>query len=257
MKWIPFAVFPFALTSCTLPNSSSEYRPDISVYCVLSPQQDQQILQVYNTTEELRFSIAPESLFVKDAEVTIRSGMQMVELNYAVQTDTSALGYVTRQQMYADTYERLRVIPGESYELSVRIHAELYSGTTKVPGSFDVLSPVPGEKFTLDENILLKWQPAKGAAGYLISLYPPPYEVSITPDSSIFIRYPHIFETDKTEFIIPPEYIDGSGGYDIVIEGYDENYRRFVYEEEDRSGLDQGYGLFASKSSASGFFIVE
>ncbi len=257
MQRVTFAWLCAFIMSCSLPPSAVENQADVAIYCILDPAFDQQTVRVYATTSELIQPVEPESLFVKNAKVLIRTGNQSVEFSYAIQSDTLDADDVVMKQVFVVGRKRLPVVAGAGYSLEVKTDTGVYTGVTRVPEKFAIIAPEPGAKYASGERVQLTWQHSRSAAGYLITLFYPPEEITVTPDSTILIHYQSAFRTRETKFTIPAQYIQEKGEYKIQIEAYDQNFHSFVFDGEDRSGLDHGYGLLGSKVSISSTFEIE
>ncbi|MBN2089381.1 DUF4249 family protein [candidate division KSB1 bacterium] len=162
-------VFPIALVClvvCSCSNqpiiSSIEGVGDYYCFCTLDPDYTYQQVLVGKTV--------PESfpIDISDAMVTIES------------TNQSVLFHYIGKGFYRDTEQPLKLVPGETYYLTVRLaDGNLMTGKATMPDSFQILSPTKTDTVDhylstrLDTMLLprVSWTRSAGSRYYQVELH--------------------------------------------------------------------------------------
>ena len=229
--------------------NSSEFVREASVDAILTTGPAPQIIQIYYSTDKIDEAVDRETLFVRDAQVFVKNAAQEIRFHYFVQRDTAFFdGSVFEMQWFVDAPDSLRVVPGETFELLVETDAGVITGETTVPGDFEMFQPAETSDFFTEQALNVSWSASAGAAWYRVGVVRPPEEIVVSPDTSVFRRWTQYYETSETQTIIPEHVFFHAGTYDIFVEAFDENFRRFAVDGFDRGGVTGGYGLFGSKN---------
>lgn len=267
-------VFPVALVClvvCFCSNqpiiSSIEGVGDYYCFCTLDPDYTYQQVLVGKTV--------PESfpIDISDALVTIESTNQSVLFQY--------IG----KGFYRDTEQPLKLVPGETYYLTVRLaDGNLMTGKATMPDSFQILSPTKTDTVDhylstrLDTMLLprVSWTKSAGARFYYLRLIFSDAEVQANPvfthrNSVIFPeliprRFNNFHEKITGEEIAKAEIIivamDSSRYEDFwYFRNYIPRYSDFTVQEEDavineifnsniyqKTNVTGGLGVFKAKS---------
>ena len=224
--------------------------PALSVICVLSTHLGFQQAYVYDTTTNTADRPHASELFNLDAQITIR--YQNQDIHFQVQNNYRG------HPIYTDSPQKLPIVHGQSYELTVKSGETTITGQTTIPGDFEIMTPKEEETFPLSAEIALSWTQSEAAFGYLIEFSGPPMELPITQDSTIIFRQRYNFMARDTSLVITGGSFYETGEYLLRILAFDENYHNHKFEGLDVSGIEGGYGLFgASVLKSRCIFIVE
>lgn len=250
------------LFRCDFPNAP-DFRQEISIIAILRPTMKFQKIFVYNTHEFITDSFSAADLFIKNAQVRVTGGGQVIDFRYFFNESSSL-------SMYIDFVDKLIVKPGDRYEISIKTTNGILTGHTTVPHSVDIITPLPGDSLINNSNVNILWEADEFAYGYIINLLDPPVKIQFNENSFYTYRNTHCFYTTDTSFVIPGNYIifseESSQGeyteidlrYTLKLMAIDENFKNHLFNGYDISGIKGGYGLFGSATVDSvDFFVIE
>jgi len=230
--------------SCDSP-SEPEFHNEISVSCILRPYLHYQRVYVYYTTDQINEDIVKDSLFVRNAKVTISNVRQTVRFSYHRMNDYQ------KTKVFIDKDEKLIVIPGERYQLHIETDIGEVNGETLVPSEFHIVEPADSQ-VVRNRNITIKWTGVKNSFWYFGNILSP--AIQQIGYSSVYRKivtfntcYTSISSTlSKYSEMEHLYYVGDSTRYTIKIIGVDKNVKNNIIDKIDCCGLDSGYGIFGS-----------
>ncbi len=240
-----------------MPNDNAEYNEEVSIIAILYSNVAKQRIYLYYTSgidERSNYK------FVTDAKVEVYNNQQNINFRHKIDTTASYDNFIGQ---YYTNYPAVPCIhPNMNYSLSVTTEDGLnLSGCTTVPAEFNIIFPT--DKMVLKENmnldILVKWRKSKNSYGYLINLLDPPSEFyNYYFRTSYYGRSCHSYATSDTAYTIYEDWIKlKKGKYTIKVMAYDRNFHDHYFSSIDKSGINGGYGVFASAALDSVDFYVE
>ena len=238
MKLTIFLQLLFVIISCEEQVAPSFYK-ETSVAAILSPYYSTQEIFVYYTFDNEYDSNMRNRNFVMDAHVEVYSPTQEVIFSK---------GYGTNGLLsYQDTTEKLIVVPGQTYHLSLKTETGLIKGQTTVPDSFKITAPITGSRYSLGADIELTWDKSKNAEVYLINhVFPPDTVIDRHTGQQKILRMVNSDFTYDTNYSFSEFSFTSKGEHIIRIMACDINFKGHMFDEVYISGIEGGYGYFGS-----------
>lgn len=235
------------------------FKKEISVKAIISSYWSHQKIYVYYSTENIKKDTNPIEKFVKDATVTIKGGNQTVYLQYVEDNYGSP--------MYVDIPEKIIIIPGEFYTLTINTDIGEVVGVTQIPDEIKIIEPSNGQLFQDRTPLRVKWDKGSTSPPYAISILEPPIKTSafkLVRHEKSFYSYENYIDIDSSivqynlDYPFYFEYLENDRRYTIYVIAVDDNYKTYYLNAGKSCGITGGYGVFGSATVDSvDFFVIE
>ncbi len=237
------------VSNCDNP-AKAKFHKELSTVAILSPGSNNQIIFVYETMEGIEDSVISENLFVKDAKVNIYNSDHNYEFTYMY--DESL-----RKSVYINKNSNFKFIPGEKYQLKIESDIGVLRGTTIIPDSVKIISPVDNDSIVDRTDVEIKWKPGNNSYAYVINIFGPPFKIDFMGNEFIK-RDTWDFHTTSESIIIPGsyfryksyseyyDYTEKESRYTVMIMALDDNFKFHLFDGSDIAGVNNGWGVFGS-----------
>ncbi len=238
MKTTIFIIVLFILISCSEQVAPSFYK-ETSIAAIISPYFLTQEIYVYYTFDEEYNPNLRNRNFVMDADVRVYSTAQNVILSVSYGSN--------RLLSYRDTSDKLKIVPGQTYFLSVETETGIITGQTTAPDSFKITVPISESTFPNGTNIRLEWEESKNAEVYLINhVLPPDTVIDRQTGQQKIKRLVNTDFTYDTNYFFSEFSFTHKGKHILRVMACDRNFKRHMFDEVHISGIQGGYGYFGS-----------
>ncbi len=200
------------------------YEPEVNLFALLLLNSQQTIIRLEESCRSM--DPLPEDRGIAGAEVVIQGDDQRVFF---------------RDQgggRYAEEGEKLRLVAGVTYELSVlladgrRVEAEC-----TMPAPPGIVSPADQERVAAYASLPISWRGDDGTPGYIVSMR------GSTSSHSAEVR------TDSTAVDFYPFYLAQPDRYTLKVAAVDNNYHEYLRTQEEEIPLwtiQGGIGVFGA-----------
>ncbi len=242
-KCFLMGLFLILIGCTTMPDAP--FKREASVACLLSNYYNNQELFIYYTSEGSHDINDRDSLFVKDAHVTVSSASQLIpfELNTSVKNhDNGRPGWV-----FKDTGQKLKLVAAKNYTLDIETEVGKISGETTMPDSFNILFPEQGARYNGTNFPDGRWEAHAGAAIYIVEHVMPP-DTFISSRTGKQEIYRHLINgsTTGSSYTFNEKGNLKKGNHLLRVIACDINFKRHLFDGVDISGVKGGYGYFGS-----------
>ncbi len=249
-------------SGCESLNEPGSFKDDYSIVFILKAGVDNQKLYIFRTLE-LSEPIEDypfgqfDKYFIKNAQIQLTDhANNHLYSNFKI--DTLKLSYVsiegTSYHFYTNS-SQLSIAPMTKYELFITIGADELSGSTTLPGTFEITNHNKKEIVYAPDmrpiNFHLDWSTSKNASYYEIEFRMAYSDTLEYYDQKYFIYYD--FDTPGKSFgpffhernfdLVVPTDIDSA---QISVTAYNEDAYNHFYLDHDGSGLSNTHGVFGA-----------
>lgn len=242
-------LFAIIFTACENLNEPGEPKYKHSILFKLNSGISKQRFYIYNVAPLAENSYGYlkqyDKYFDPGAQISIESdGIEVVD--FYVESDSQNIRYYT-----SDSFN---VLPGKEYHLSINVGNELISGTTNVPETFSIISPVENQVIRYNNNELkvnYKWTKSINSYGYQIQISYAYIFGGIIYENN----FPFSDNISDTLYIYKT-YLEPVDTVYSIISAYDKNYFDHIYRGKESAGIEGAYGYFGSTVYLQNRFIV-
>jgi hypothetical protein len=230
-------VLCFFFTTCDEGPNVNEfnYKAEVNVFALLLLNSEQTIVRVENTYRSL--DKVPADRGIQDAQVVIKSQNQQVQLAHQ------------GGGRYAETEEKLRLTPGVTYELTVRLaDGREVEASCTMPAPPHITSPSDQGLVAAYESLRVSWVCDDPAPRYMVSL------------RGNINGYSAEASTDSLQMDFFPFYMAQPDIYVLKVASMDRNYyeySRMADDEEPIWHVSGGIGVFGAMAYDQRVIIAE